>query len=145
MGEGFDDLSAVPIALTALRESERLAAAGLTPAHVSGEREAPWPHVQVEPATTSFGDPALTVMTDDVQVTVWGAPDGSTGLSALARLGRIVAGELVEVARSEAPHVPGTPVTSRVEIPSGPTIQKLTSGQRRAVLTASFTLRPSRP
>jgi hypothetical protein len=106
----YVDADPVALALRTLKTSERLleaigslvAPSGSGPAadaHVSGEREAPWPHVRVIPGVGGIaGHPLRGVQSPEVDVDVWDHPDRRLGKKAIRDLAVIAREELVALA-----------------------------------------------
>jgi hypothetical protein len=111
------------------------------PEHISGLKEAPFPHLEVVAGFTAPGDFKIRPVEGQVDFTVWGAPTNEHGNHLLRRLSLVVVGALLELPDVE--YRPGDPVVSLVDFPRSPTPQHLTNGQRRWLFSASFRMRPA--
>lgn len=134
------DADAVALTLPWLRSHAKVLSAFGGAEHVSGLREAPWPHLQVTDGVggdfgNGIGDPLVEV----VDLTVWGAPDGSVGEAAMRRLIITACEAMVDL--QFAPYTPGQPAVSRVRVTSINS-QALTNGQRRRIAAVQVTMRP---
>lgn len=140
----FVDCDPVPLALEWCRAHPRVLAEIGGPGHISGIREAPFPHLAVSAGTeTDVGDMRTSALIGEVNFELWGPPDGTMGPAALRRLAFVIAEAMVEI--PEADYVPGAPVVSVVRINRAPSKQDLTNGQRRWSFTAAITMRPATP
>lgn len=148
----YVDADPVALALHTLRTSERLleaigslvAPSGSGPAadaHVSGEREAPWPHVRVIPGVGGIaGHPLRGVQSPEVDVDVWDHPDRRLGKKAIRDLAVVAREELVALAFA-AEDPPGLLIYG-VSAPV-PQNQTLANGHVRYFFTATFDVRPA--
>jgi len=142
----------VALALRTLRASERLheaigslvAPAGSGPdvtEHISGEREAPWPHVRVIPGVGGIaGHPLRGVQSPEVDVDVWDHPDRRLGKKAIRNLAVVAREELIALAFADE-DPPGL-IVYNVSAPV-PQNQTLANGHVRYFFTATFDVRPA--
>lgn len=139
-GRSFVDCDPVPLALEWLGSRPRVLEEFGGPEHVSGLREAPFPHLTVAAGgETTFGRP-IDPLDADVAFEVWGDPDGRHGPGLLRRLAVLVCEEMRELLNAD--HVPGQPVVSQVKITRGPHPENQTNGQRRWTFTVSLRMTP---
>ncbi|MFB7890254.1 hypothetical protein ACFCZ3_19610 [Cellulosimicrobium cellulans] len=148
----YVDADPVALALRTLRSSERLleaigslvAPSGSGPAvaeHVSGEREAPWPHVRVIPGVGGIAGHAVRgVQSVEVDVDVWDHPDQRLGKKAIRDVATIAREELVALAFADE-DPPGL-IVYDVKAPV-PQNQTLANGHIRYFFTATFDVRPA--
>lgn len=108
--------------------------------HISGQIEAPWPHIVVSPGAGGSLRDMTAVIEPDVLVEVVGPPDGTVGSAALWRIAMICAVSAKKM--PERDHAAGQPVVSLVRITGGLGKQPLTSGQTRWSLTLSVSISP---
>ncbi|MGC4950901.1 hypothetical protein ACLQ2N_32515 [Streptomyces sp. DT224] len=135
------DADEVAAVLAWLAEHPKVTAALGGPGHVSGTREAPWPHLRV--AAGPGGDlGTLTWRTEpEVTLELFGDPGGWPGPAALSRLLKLCALAAAEL--PGAPPVPGQPIISGVR-PSGVLLESpLETGQPRWLMGLLVTQHPN--
>lgn len=135
------DADPVAVVYAWLRQHPKVLAALGAPEHLSGIREAPWPHLVVGlGAGGAPDDHELLISEPEVELVVWGHPDGSHSDPALRRLLMTAVAAVVEL--RTAPYDPVRPVVSRVRATTPPQPQTLVNGQRRWRQGVTLRLRP---
>ncbi|MFI5990290.1 hypothetical protein ACIBAC_00350 [Streptomyces sp. NPDC051362] len=134
------DADPVSVLLAWLLQSDEAADALGGPDRVSGQSEAPWPHLVVGPGAGGDLRDFNWAIAPEVTLEVHGDPGGWPGQAKLREI-------LVNCATAakgivDAPPVPGRPVVSGVK-PSGLLVwSPLVNGQPRWLMNLSVTLHP---
>ncbi len=143
MTRDLADVDPVAVAYAWLRQHPRvLAELGGDSTHVSGIREAPWPHLVVSTAPGGAGDDdhRLQITNTSVEVIVWGHPDGSDSPGKLRRIVLVAVAALLEL--QTRPYELDQPVVNKARALGVPQRQDLVNGQRRWRQTVTLRMRP---
>ena len=106
------------------------------PDHISGSKQAPFPHVEIRAGVTDVGDRLTRPVDGEVEFQVWGSPTNVHGPAALRDICLVLCRALAEMLLAD--ELPGGAVVSDVRFTRNPANQDLTNGQRRWMFAVSL-------